>query len=160
MTSEPLLSYIRSMEIANTVDRLTIFPRLGFPSEEAMLPPPAWTRNPRISYALRISTASPSSWLQAYTGQEDPRVCECGLKIEIPGLKNEHYSQSRGLKRLYCGPILLMILPNVMKIAPTKGVGATMVQITLRVTVREGRRKSCEDLLLDNIWSLVQRRIE
>ena len=80
--------------------------------------------------------------------------------IEIPGLKNEHYSQSRGLKRLYCGPILLMILPNVMKIAPTKGVGATMVQITLRVTVREGRRKSCEDLLLDNIWSLVQRRIE
>ena len=59
ITSEPLLLCIRSMEIADTVDRLTIFPRLGFPSEEAMLPPPAWTRNPRISYALRISTASP-----------------------------------------------------------------------------------------------------
>ena len=53
-----------------------------------------------------------------------------------------------------------MILPNVMKMAPTNGVGATMVQITLRVTVREGSWKNSEDLLLDHIWSLVQRRIE
>ena len=53
-----------------------------------------------------------------------------------------------------------MILPNVMKMAPRKGVGATMVQITLRVTIRQGNWKNSDDRLLDDIWSLVQWRIE